>query len=471
MKRYLPAFLSFFTGFGVFSSVFYLLLSSSLQQLLQEHSARFVTISFDWQGASQAWNNDAPYQAETYKPVTARQLDKLASLAFVESINFHDNHFFFSEEMGLHRNLGLSEIPELEFIRAQGIQHKYFFLYKEGLLTLTSGKYFSSENFQPGQEKISIWISRWLSDTYELNLGSSFQLYNGIFERFFDENGPMSPFAIYRKDNLFAYEIKNVEVVGIFDPQIPPQYSSARQSQLKESLQQTLIMPQWAIEEAKAFLGEAVPPRALTPLETSIPSLDPDLLIVLRESSDLPQLITAANEIFPDFYVIDSRTDLPDLWIWLKTKDNFAFKLLLISLAANIFLWNCRFKLSPFKFDNSFGVGKFYPTLVVSSLAVPTAYLLVGRLPELLAFFPEWSDFQGGPGLRFSNVRQVDYFISHPMDLGGLKGYFKFSLTYQSFLLVLFLVLIQPLMSWFLVCFSQKMKKMNGKKINEIRKE
>jgi len=152
--------------------------------------------------------------------LSPQMLNKIGSLPQVKSYDYSVETILFSSELERHTpNDGIHEDLEIENMwdefNLKGVRSTEFFEMEEGVIELTSGRMFSTE--EVSNLSYVALISQNFAAANNLGIGSTLNMHNIIWDmrntNSFDE-------SFYARENIYSQRSYGFEVVGIFLPTV-----------------------------------------------------------------------------------------------------------------------------------------------------------------------------------------------------------------------------------------------------------
>ena len=310
-----------------------------------------TTLVFDWNIIEEF---ESTMEESEYTSTTSF-LDILLQIADFPSVSYYDfsTHHrlhsreinLFLEELNLDRDLNWEwfvSIPEFE---VHGVQNSDFIYLQAGIIEMSMGRTFLTEELINSNESFVAIISRELAESNNLTIGSTFFLDNVFWDwDILDENSATYGRFLLTEDAMLIYESYELEVIGIFEiieeVNMMDDWENETTNHL---LQNRIYVPNLMIEHARYFWF--ITEQELYPewnegrsFEDFLDGRLQPVYFVLHDVTYLSEFITEANVLLQPFgwEARDSSDAFSELTNILVYMDWFASIILGVSTGATI---------------------------------------------------------------------------------------------------------------------------------------
>lgn len=272
------------------------------------------------------FNQEINVTGPDYEDVTLEQVNEIAKLDPVQSVEYHLGIELYNENLKLphedakEKGMESMTVPLTQFMM-NGMTHTQVSLLKEGVMSLKEGRIFNeNELANITFEKVPILISEEFANINELSLGSVFILENRVYVIPLRNLDALDLRTVYVEDKMVAKETYEFEVIGIFTPNnIDPIHASI--------LSNNLFVPESVVEEALSFNLNEEHKAHKQMYQTEVWWDDYEMeykllfqnqkasspLFILKDSADWELFMKEANQILAPCHHVQRLKDVGDL--------------------------------------------------------------------------------------------------------------------------------------------------------------
>ena len=243
--------------------------------------------------------------------LTSNILDPITSLPYVLMYDIFNGTTIYSRELERvllefpieldQQSLEGNPVVQMEL---HGIVNPDVFDIEMGVNILVQGRTFMIEEMNPNNLHESVaMISRKLAELNELEIGDIITLENNFYQN------NLLDYSHYwghnPDDHIIDYEIYSLEIIGLFEPVVVPDFASNMQEVYANN---AIIVPLPVVHSAMNFMIDYIQQDYLdhgiyTELERAEESPQRNI-ILLHDAADLPRFIEAAAELLPPYYLV-----------------------------------------------------------------------------------------------------------------------------------------------------------------------
>ncbi|MCL1950779.1 MAG: FtsX-like permease family protein [Turicibacter sp.] len=323
---------------------------------------------------NEAWNlwwASNPNESPERETVTPELVERIAALPYVEAFSFAMQTQLFSRDLDLVAvNPPEEYIPEWVSegdlagfgLRREGAPVENFFLrgsntavlfdVEAGLITLHSGRMFTEQEINSGEPVLI--ISRQFAEQNNLNLGSTVTMENSVWDNTeANESGMWDASERFNDEDLVLQDVIDFEIIGLFEPAVPFDYSNANDFWQTMNDERDLIsriyVPNNLARELFEDLFNATLPldEWLYENERSVEdALSFDAIFALDDPRNLASFIEQSNEMLPEFTMMGDLSNtfgtvassmgqmqwIADIVLWVAVGATLLILTLLITL-------------------------------------------------------------------------------------------------------------------------------------------
>lgn len=333
---------------------------TTTEENLRRNMPAVVSIGIDEQQVIDYYfaNGEFP---EITAGLTAELIRTIGALPYIREFNYSMESFLMSFEIDNYLPT-LGNVPPMgnqfphfpSFFDVAGLSGTNLIPLNEGVIELVGGGMLTEAQIATpdGSGVVPVLVSDDFARTNHLSVGSIFALSDKIPQ---GEDSGLADSEIWLVEHLFAYEIYEFEIVGLFDLVDKEAIESGdfETYQLHRSMLNQIYVPNWFVEQSGQSRASARQERAgeeQVDFEPTITSI-----FILEDPREIEDFRRTVEPMLPDFVAIDDLTntfeaisssmgtllEIADWVLWIAIGATF----LILSLLLTLFLRDRRYEM------------------------------------------------------------------------------------------------------------------------------
>ena len=243
--------------------------------------------------------------------LTKDVLDSIISLSYVRTFDIFNGTTIYSRELervllefSIDQDQESFEGYPVVMMDLRGITNPSVLDIEMGLDELVLGRAFTAAEMNPTNPHESVaMISRRLADLNGLEVGDSIILENNFYKHSLLDY--QHYWGRHPDDHIIDYEIYTLEIIGLFEPVVVPDFASDMQEVFANN---AVIVPLPVVHSVMDFtIGhwqqDYIDHGIAIELEEAAETPQSNI-ILLHDAADLPHFIDAAAELLPPYYMV-----------------------------------------------------------------------------------------------------------------------------------------------------------------------